>query len=273
VRLIVPEWNVSEHFELSDKPRHTLQKSLGMILGKLGLEDRGLVLHVRAGVPRAMGLGGSAALAVAIVRGLSTHFDLGLDDAAVNALAFDAEQIAHGKASGIDNAVATYGQPILFRRGTPPTIRTVTPGVPLDLVVGITGREGLTAAMVARVAAAREASWGTYERIFDEIDTLTLDATDALERGDVEDLGRCMNVCHGLLNSLQVSTHDLERLAEIAREHGALGAKLTGAGGGGAMVALAGDNHERIARAMRAEGYSAFHVHVDTELATHKESR
>ena len=71
-----------------------------------------------------------------------------------------------------------------------------------------------------------------------------------------------MNLCHGLLNALQVSTHELEELVEIARNNGALGAKLTGAGGGGAIIALAPEDPERIAAAMRAARYRAFIAHL-----------
>jgi hydroxymethylglutaryl-CoA reductase len=260
MQLLIPQWNMSEFYAYDAEPRHSLQRTLRLILGRLGLEGRGVSIRVEAGVPRAMGLGGSAALAVAVIRALNLRFELGLDDVAVNALAYEAEQIAHGRASGLDNAVATYGRPILFRRGEPPAVRDVLVAEDTELVVGLTGREGLTAKMVARVAAAREASWSAYERIFDEIDTLTLHGCDALERADFAELGRLMNLCHGLLNAIGVSTHDLERLVEVARDHGALGAKLTGAGGGGAMVALAPGNADAIERAMRAAGYRAFRV-------------
>ncbi len=94
----------------------------------------------------------------------------------------------------------------------------------------------------------------------DEIDSITLQARVDLEQGNLRDLGRCMDLCHGLLNALQVSTHTLEKLVEVARANGAFGAKLTGAGGGGAMIALTDDpeHAEQIARAIRASGCRAF---------------
>ena len=82
----------------------------------------------------------------------------GLSSEEVNRLAYQAEQIAHGKASGIDNSVATYGRPILFKRGDPPSIRHVSIKTPTQMVVGLTGREGLTAGMVSKVARGREAN-------------------------------------------------------------------------------------------------------------------
>jgi len=260
IQLIIPTWNVTESMEWGAAPRNSLEKSVHMLLGELGIEQVPLSIQVHAGIPRAMGLGGSAAMAVAVIRAVSERFGLELSDERVNELAYESEQVAHGRASGIDNSVATYGQTILFRRGDPPTIRSVPVHTSAPIVIGMTGREGLTAAMVSRVAEARESSRPAYERIFDEIDTLTLQACDELEQGDLVQLGRCMDLCHGLLNALQVSTHELEQLVELARTHGALGAKLTGGGGGGAMIALAREPEqaEHIERAMRAAGYRAF---------------
>jgi hydroxymethylglutaryl-CoA reductase len=264
VQIIIPAWNVTERMAL-DAPRNSLEQSVQMILRELGVDRGGLSLRVRSAVPRAMGLGGSAALAVSVIRAVAAHFDLEVDEETVNRLAFASERFAHGTPSGIDNAVATYGRPILFRRGDPPTIRTVKIGAPTTIVVGLTRREGLTAAMVARVREGRDASPTAYERIFDEMDALTLEGATALEQGDLDGLGRCMNLCHGLLNALQVSTTQLERLVEVARRHGAVGAKLTGAGGGGAMIALAPEEPERVAQAIRTAGYRSFLVRLGAE--------
>ena len=267
IEILIPQWNVSETMEIGATPRNSLEESLQLILRELDLADRPLSVHLRSGVPRAMGLGGSAALAVAVIRALDARFRLGLTNEQVNNLAYQAEQHAHGQASGIDNSVATYGRPILFQRGDPPTIREVTVGCPTPVVIGLSRHEGLTVAMVSRVAQAREKTPKAYARLFDEIDVLTLLATEELERGNLDNLGRCMNLCHGLLNALQVSTHELEELVEIARNNGALGAKLTGAGGGGAIIALAPEHPERIAQAMRAKRYRAFIMHLGDPAA------
>jgi hydroxymethylglutaryl-CoA reductase len=258
LQIIIPQWNVTENMDLGVPPRNSLEKSLLLIIQEMGVAGHPISIRINSHVPRAMGLGGSAALAVSVIRALARHFRIDLTEDEVNRLAFKAEQNAHGVASGIDNSVATYGRPILFRRGEPPEIRPVTVGAPATIVVGLSRQEGLTAAMVAKVAQAREVSRAAYDRVFDQIDALTLQATDALQVGNLDDLGRCMNLCHGLLNALQVSTREIEELVEIARTHGALGAKLTGAGGGGAMIALAPENPERVARAMRSAGYRAF---------------
>ncbi len=267
IQLLIPQWNVTESMALDAAPRNSLEQSLRLILESLGAAGRPLSIHVQAGVPRAMGLGGSAALAVAVIRAVAEHLGVPVTEDEVNALAYRAEQFAHGTPSGIDNAMATWGRPILFRRGDPPSIRPVRIVRPTSLVVGLTRREGLTAAMVARVRQGWEASRTAYERIFDEIDHLTLDAVANLEAGEYEALGRAMNVCHGLLNALQVSTYEIERLVEVAREHGALGAKLTGAGGGGAVIALAPDEPGRVANAWRNAGHRAIVVPLEAHGA------
>lgn len=126
---------------------------------------------------------------------------------------------------------------------------------PLSLVVGMTHKEGLTATTVARVREARDRNPRLYEKVFDDIDALVLQAVSALQERDMVALGELMNVCQGLLNALQVSTPELEQLIGIARRAGAVGAKLTGGGGGGAMVALCPDNADEVQAAIERRGF------------------
>ncbi|MCB0314500.1 MAG: mevalonate kinase, partial [Calditrichaeota bacterium] len=207
--------------------------------------------------PRAMGLGGSAALAVAIIRALSAHYKLDLSDEQVNDLAYRSEQIVHGTPSGIDNTMATYGKFILFKKGDPPLMKHLEVPQPIPIVIGITGVESLTAKMVANVRRAWEKNKMMYDKIFSEMNALTLRAVKAVKNYDLATLGDLMNINQGLLNALQVSSWELEELIQIARNSGALGAKLTGGGGGGAMIALCPEHPERVADAMRKAGYRA----------------
>jgi hydroxymethylglutaryl-CoA reductase len=218
-------------------------------------------IEVFPDVPRSMGLGGSAALAVAIIRALDLHFQLGLSNAEVNALAYLSEQNAHGQPSGIDNTLATYGQPLVYRRGTPPLVELLNIPAPLAIVVGMTRTEGLTARTVANVADARQRNPRLYEKIFDDIDGLVLQAVSAIQDNDVTTLGDLMNINQGLLNALQVSTPELERLINVARDAGAAGAKLTGGGGGGAMIALCRDS-ATTADVRQAIEHQGFHTLV-----------
>jgi hydroxymethylglutaryl-CoA reductase len=209
-----------------------------------------------------MGLGGSAAVAVAIIRALDRHFELGLSDDQVNSLAFECECVAHGTPSGIDNTVATFGRPLIYRKGEPPRIDTLELAKPIDFVIGLTGVEGLTAKMVARVRDGRKRNRDVYDTMFKGIDAVTGQALEAIRAHDLERLGELMNVCQGLLNGLQVSNWELEELIQVARENGALGAKLTGGGGGGSMIALCPDNPGQVVQAIQAAGYQAMEVRV-----------
>jgi hydroxymethylglutaryl-CoA reductase len=209
-------------------------------------------------VPRAMGLGGSAALAVAVIRAVTKHFKIPVSDAEVNNMAFACEQLAHERPSGIDNTVATFGQMIIYKRGDPPQMEQLSTPQPIPLVIGITGVESLTAVTVSRVHKAWERNRVLYDRIFTEIDSLVGQAITAIKANDFVQLGELMNINQGLLNALQVSSWELEELIQIARHHGALGAKLTGGGGGGAMIALCPENREQIIAALQKAGYQAF---------------
>jgi hydroxymethylglutaryl-CoA reductase len=260
VHIVIPRWGIEHQLQRDPARRQSYEKPAALILEKLGLQDRSLQIEVFPNVPRAMGLGGSAALAVAIIRALDAHYALGLSAEEINSLAFEGEKLAHGQPSGIDNAVATYGRFLCFRSGEPPLIREIRPAQPLPLVIGMSGIESLTARMVARVRAARERHPRLYERIFDDIDTVALEGVEAIEGGDLARLGELMNVCQGLLNSLQVSSWEIEELVQIARDHGALGAKVTGGGGGGSMIALCPDGSGKVIKAMQAAGYRAMEV-------------
>jgi hydroxymethylglutaryl-CoA reductase len=269
IRVLVPRWGVEQRLKPMEEHPQGVAGILAMLIAKLDLEDQGMDIEVFPHVPKAMGLGGSAALAVAIVRALDSHFRLGLDDARVNALAFECEKAAHGTPSGVDNTVATYGRAVLYHRDDAgPHFDWLTIGAPLPIVIGVSGRESLTANHVAKVRAAWQRQPARYERLFDDIDALALAGAAAIRKGDLAELGELMNLNHGLLNALQLSTPELEELIHIARRNGALGAKLTGGGGGGSMVALTdADSANAIAEAMEAAGYQTVRALIGTASA------
>ncbi len=258
IHLLISRWGVEERLQKGKEYKHSIFKSLHLILHELGLEKENIKIEVFPHVPRAMGLGGSASLAVAIIRALSERFQLNLDNEKISALAFKSEQIVHGTASGIDNTLATYGKFLLYRKGTPPLIQELNVPRPIRIVIGLTWTESLTATMVSRVRQAWQSNKRLYNHIFNEIDKLVMQAVKAIERYDLPQLGQLMNINQGLLNALQVSGREIEELVEIARNNGALGAKLTGGGGGGAVIALCPDNAEQVATAIINAGYRAY---------------
>ena len=266
IHLIIPRWGVEYELASNPQERRSFERPAGVVLDKLGLGRRSMRIEVFPEVPRSMGLGGSAAMAVAIVRALDKHFKLGLSNEEVNRLAFESEKVAHGNPSGLDNTLACYAKPLVYRAGEPPLVEPLNIRKPIPAVIGMTGYEGLTAKTVGRVREAWKKDQQLYERIFDQIDALVLRGVQAIQDGDVKLLGELMNINHGMLNALQVSTPELEQLVDIARENGALGAKLTGGGGGGSIIAVCAENQQQIVAAIRAAGYQAMAVDLGASL-------
>ncbi|MCF6225805.1 MAG: hydroxymethylglutaryl-CoA reductase, degradative [Xanthomonadales bacterium] len=278
VEFIVPRWGIEYTLNRDPLKRTSFERPLGTMLEKFGLLDQAIRIEVFPTVPRAMGLGGSAAVAVAMVRALDKHFNLHMADAEINSFAFEFEKVAHSKPSGIDNTVATYGKLMMYTPAKtlsktsdktsanslaePATIDTLTPGCPIPLVIGISGIESLTAGMVTQVRKGWQQNPDLYNRVFNEIDQLTLSAREAIINADMKSLGNLMNFCQGQLNALQTSSWELEEMIQISRRHGALGAKLTGAGGGGSIIALCPDNRHQVVHALQESGYQAMEVDI-----------
>lgn len=256
LRLKIPAWHTDVKLDLREPEARSFAATAALILDALEIPDRSLDITVISHLPRAMGLGSSASLAVAVIRALDTEFTLGLSDTEVNELAFRCEGLAHGTPSGVDNTLATYGEPLLFQnRGqleTRPLRLTASPPV----VVAWGDEPGLTATQVAGVRERRLRSPDDYDAVFQRIDELTQRGAEALEAADYRSVGDAMNLCHGLLNGIGVSTPTLERMVHIAREAGALGAKLTGGGGGGSIVALCPDNVDTVTAALKSYGFT-----------------
>jgi len=219
-------------------------------------------IEIQSTIPVASGMGSGAAVSVAVLRALSSYLGRPLDDAQVNRLAFEIEKLHHGTPSGIDNTVITYARPVFFMKGQP--IETLRVGTPFTIVIGDTGIASPTRLTVGAVRAAREAEPERFGRLFAAIGEIVRHARDAIESGDAPALGPLMDENHALLQQLAVSSPELDRLVQAARSAGALGAKLSGGGGGGNMIALvAPHTGDRLARALsRAGARQVFISHV-----------
>ena len=261
ILLMIPSWGVEYRLDKNPEKRQSFEKPAGLILDQMGLSKQGMKIEVFSDIPRGMGLGGSAAIAVSIIKALNNHFKLALNQDEINQMALESEKIAHGNPSGIDNTMATYGHPLIFRNGDNPLIEPLNINETFSILIGFSSTEGLTAKTVGIVRDLWKKNPGVYEKIFDEIDSLALQSIQAIQNNDFELLGQLMNINHGLLNTLQVSTPELERLIMIARESGALGAKLTGGGGGGAVIALCRDI-DITKSAIESEGYETLVVEI-----------
>lgn len=239
--------------------------AIRLILRELGIDRDNFAIRMRSALPRAMGLGSSAAFAVAIVRAFDTALDLGLADERVNDLAFACEKLAHGTPSGIDNTLSTYARPMLFRNADGLRFEVLELDEALPLVIACCDQAGSTHEQVAGVRARHDSSREHYAAIFEQIDALSLAGAAALSIQDYGELGRLMNINQGLLNAIGVSTPELERMVAVARDAGAAGAKLTGAGGGGSIVALCPGTTTQVAAALRSRGYRVMDLVIDRE--------
>ena len=195
-----------------------------------------LQIDIHSTIPVAAGLGSGAAVSVALIRALSAHLGRPLPDERVSELAYAVEKLHHGTPSGIDNTVIAQARPVCFVRGRP--IETLQVGAPFTLVIGDTGVHASTRDSVAAVRSLWEAEPRRWEAVFERIGGLALQARRALEQGDTAALGPLMDANHALLQELTVSSPELDRLVLAARRAGASGAKLSGGGRGGNMIAL-----------------------------------
>ena len=260
--LEVPDWKLSR--EIS-RDTSGVDAAVRRILENLGVRQRGFTIRVRSALPRAMGLGSSAAFAVAIVRAFDRLLGLSLDDKRVNEIAFDCEKLAHGNPSGVDNTLATFARPILFRKGGSFQVEELGLERTPPIVIACGHQPGVTHEQVAGVRARYEAQPAAYAAIFEQIDGLSIAGAKALVAGEYAELGQLMNIGQGLLNALGVSTPELERMIEIARQAGAAGAKLTGAGGGGSIVAACPGTERAVVTALRSAGYRTIDLSNDRE--------
>ncbi len=254
----VREWGLRESVDGSDE---TVSSALVTRIRRgLGCESKHFEIRVSSQLPRGKGLGSSAAFAVAVTRAIADAAGIDVDDERVNAIAFDCESFMHGTPSGVDNTISCFGEPLLFRRGEATEFQVLPATGAPPLMIGIAHGTGATDAMVEGVRERRSLARGDFDAIFAQIDRLAAQGADALGRQDYATLGRHMNVCHGLLNAIGVSTAELENMVEIARENGAVGAKLTGAGGGGAIVALCPGTQDQVRSALQTAGYGTLDI-------------
>ena len=189
--------------------------------------------------------------------------DLKLSKDEISNIAYKAEKIVHGTPSGIDNTIATYGGAILFKKGDIKQIQ-ITSKIPL--VIGDSGIERNTADWVRRVRLRRERQMAVMTSIISSIGILVYEGIKLLNRNDLPALGELMNINQGLLEAIGVSTFELNRLIDAARKNGAYGAKLTGAGGGGCMIALSPEaKQKQIADAIKRAGGTPLITNISSQ--------
>jgi len=210
-------------------------------------------IRVASEIPIAAGLGSGAAISAAVVRAMLAAFGARLDDATISALVYEVEKIHHGAPSGIDNTVVAYERPVWFVRGQAP--RPFAVARSLHLLIADTGVPSPTKIAVGDVNRAWKQAQARYEALFDAAGDIARQARAAIESGDVAALGPLMDENQRVLAEMGVSSPELDRLIRAARQAGAWGAKLSGGGRGGNMIALVREEDAgRVRRALEGAG-------------------
>jgi len=253
----------------TEKKRTQQKESIQRMLKTMGIDLEKAFLEIWLGgnLPGFSGVGASAASSVAIARAIAEELEVNLSDERINEIAYEAEKAYAGTPSGIDNSAATYGGLIWFRRnlsGGQNTIERLSIRQPVEIVIGNTRVVADTKEMVAGVAERKKENPEKYDPLFNQAEWLALKARKALEDFDLRKVGRLMSENHGLLQEIKVSCKELDYLINLAREQGAFGAKLTGGGGGGCMVALTPGKElqEAVATAMEREGFKVLRAKI-----------
>jgi len=234
---------------------------------KIDIENQKLEITFAGDLIAASGVGASAAQCTSLARAFNDTFNLNLDDEKINEAAYEGERAYHGTPSGIDNTASTYGGLIWFVKnlgGGKNTMDLLKSPKMMPLVIANSGITASTTEVVADVRRLKEANPKKIEKIFNEYKSLAFKAKEALIEGDITIIGKLMNQNHKLLQKISVSGEINDKLVVIALKNEAMGAKMTGTGRGGLVIALAENEEiqEEIAKAIEKEGYDAWRTMI-----------
>jgi mevalonate kinase len=230
-------------------------------------QKMGLEIEIKSDIPYGVGLGSSAASLVATIAAVESLFGKP-DRKKVCESAIEAEKIIHKNSSGADCFVSTFGGMIHYSKGE--GFKKIESKTKLFLVIGDTGIKHNTGDLVSSVRKLKEANQMLFSGLMSQSKDICNQALAALNNGNIEHLGMLMNENQLILERLGISHEKADELIDVARRAGALGAKITGAGGGGAIIALASSKQdsETIASAIKEAGQSAFEAEIDSKGLT-----
>jgi len=253
----------------AEKKKLQQLESIERMLKAMNMDPKKVAIDIWLGgnLPGFSGLGASAASSVAIARAIAEEFELDLSDEKINDVAYEAEKAYAGNPSGIDNTTATFGGLIWFKKSLSEdsnTIEQLSIREPVEIVIGNTGIVANTKAMVVGVGERKKQNPKKYDAIFKQAEDLAHKGRAALEDFDLRKVGELMNKNHRLLQEIEVSCKELDYLGDLAREEGAFGAKITGGGGGGCMLALTPGKElqEKVASAIENKGFEVLRTKI-----------
>lgn len=237
------------------------------VLAAMGIQEK-YEVHLTGDLPTEGGLGSSAAFCVGLVRALADDKGFHLTPEQVNRYAYEGERAFHGNPSGVDNYIATHRGVIEFTRGKTPLESKFIPVAlekPLHFVVTMTGKIGSTPKMIEAVRKFKEEDESEFQQLAEEYFKIATEGAKFIGKGKLDEIGTLMNANQSLLSELGVSDERNDAVVKLAIKAGALGAKLTGGGGGGSCIALARDSEHaaKIAQALDREGFKSFATVID----------
>lgn len=249
--------------KLEDAPDslHNLIQTLDAVCFYLGTSTRNLHIRIQSQIPAERGMGSSAAVATALVRALFHFFEKELSNDLLKEFVAISEEIAHGNPSGLDATVVQSEQAVYFMRDQQPEY--FDNSLPAYLVIADTGDKGETIHAVADVNKLVADGRTNGRQLVEQLGLLTVQARELIEQKKIHALGRVLSKAQKHLKELTVSNEKLDELIEVAMDNGALGAKLTGGGRGGCMIALMDriDDAEKLADTLIEAGAAKTWIH------------
>ncbi len=245
---LIMEKKLDDIQKISSGDRNAAQKYvIGLLMRKLEF----MPMKITVETELRKGMGTSSSLLSATAMALSDFFSIKLNKKQISGLAYKGDIVAHaGTPSGIDNNTVVYGGYVSFRKSKGPQHLKIKKKLPI--VIGDTGKRASTGKMVSKVRKLREKDMEVKKAI-ENVEKISQSALKAIKENKIEELGELMNKNQELLRKMQVSTPELEKLIKASLDAGAYGTKLSGAGGGGIMFALA-DNQKKVAKAIKKAG-------------------
>ncbi len=255
IQFIAPQIQLEQNYIEMDK-HHPFRIALDQVKNYLDISHYpACKIHLSSTIPIASGLGSSAAISVALLKGLFDFVGYQASDSVLSELAFKVEIEFHGTPSGIDNSVIAYQKPVYFQKDK--NIEFINLGGDFTIIIADSGIRGNTKVAVSGVRERWLDNSNLYEKYFQKIGDISYQAKIALENGEQALLGNLMNANQDLLQKIGVSHPSLENLIEISMNHGGIGAKLCGGGLGGNIIILSdGESTEKISRLLLENGAS-----------------
>ncbi|HEX3014136.1 MAG TPA: mevalonate kinase [Methanobacterium sp.] len=247
---------------MSDSPKKGILKYILESIKKVH-DGSGMEINLDVNIPIGGGLGSSAAVAVATIAAVSAYNELDLKEEEIAKYAHEVELAVQKSASPLDTTISTYGG-LIYLEANAEDIMQLDIDYDIPVVIGYTDTRGDTGKLVEAVKIKRDVYPEIINPVIDSIEIITEEAKEAILNNDKKRIGELMNINHGLLDALGVNTKELSNMVYTARNAGACGSKITGAGGGGSIIAYCPDGTDKVISAIN-ETESALKADISRE--------